>query len=366
MTSLPPDVLELLFDEFQSGPSSGGDNVAVCGLVCKAWLPSSRARLFATVVLRERNTKSFLDIVETASHPIQNFIRTLRLIIRSKDTFIKECSEKLGPFPNATTVYIDADIGKWIPRIQEFKFFPDKFPRLANLTLESSDHNSFSTYHILLAITDCPTLESLEVIGQGFNPIDDRVPESFQSFPPLLHTLHLEMPMSGNIFEVLYELEEPEIDLPVLSSLSMQDAWPQDRSFLGRYLYSNGSTMHHLRFDCSSESMFGDPSALRYCKALRHLDLRFDTSKVPGTLLNILQNLRSPSLATINVMDPDHRAGKSVARQADKWEAVDKALAEERFESLKCLSFTGTPAHEEKLRQAMPLCAARGVLRVIR
>ncbi|KAJ7464525.1 hypothetical protein FB451DRAFT_1263738 [Mycena latifolia] len=356
---LPADVLQLLFDEFQD--ESSGNAVGLCGLVCKAWLPTSRSRLFTTVVLKERNAQSFLDVARTSSLPIRNFIRTL--------TFFKDDSklEALGPFPKATTLFIDADIRKWIPEMAG-TFFPNNFPRLANLNLSLSDYTSISMFDILAAVTPFPTLESLrlDINGHGFDFMDDSVPEVYQ-IPPRLHTLHLGMAMSENFWEILYELAENDgIEIPVLSTLSVQDSWPQGRSFLGRYLWSYGHKMQHLCFDCSSDNMFNEPEALSCCTALRRLDLRIATSKVPGTLISIAEHLASPVLAEINVIDPHQRTGKSLSRKAAKWQELDQALSEEQFAGLRSLSFTLSREFTDLLHESMPLCAARGILRIVK
>ncbi|KAJ7464527.1 hypothetical protein FB451DRAFT_1263742 [Mycena latifolia] len=364
---LPADVLELLFDEFQD--ESGGNAIGLCGLVCRAWLPPSRSRLFATVVLKERSAQSFVDVARTSSLPIKNFILTLRLILRARSTFFQDDSsiEHLGPFPEATTLFIDADIRKWIPEMAG-TFFPNNFPRLTNLNLSLSDYTAISMFDILVAVTPFPTLESLrlDINGHGLDFMDDSMPEVYQ-IPPRLRTLHLGMAMTENFWEILYELAENDgIDIPVLSTLSVQDGWPKGRSFLGRYLWGYGHNMQHLCFDCSSGNMFEAPEALSCCTALRRLDLRITTSKVPGTLISIAEHLASPVLAEINVVGPHKRTGKSLSREVAKWKELDQALSEERFAGLRSLSFTLSQKFTELLHESMPLCAARGILRIVK
>lgn len=379
---LPVDVLELLFDEFQAGGGSDDDAVGQCGLVCRAWLPTSRSRLFTTVILREDNAHAFLDILQTSSFPVKSIIHTLRLIVHKKDTFLQEDSkaiQELGPFPEATTLSVETDLTTWIPRLAA-TLFPNNFPRLSNLNLSAS---AITIHDILVAVTPFQTLESLKLNGDRFDPFDASVPEVYQ-LPPRLHILHFEMDMSANFLEILFELsEEDAIDMPIFSTLSMEDGWPQGRSFVGRYIYSYGRKLQHLRFDCSSDNseqifprhiritlrinqslVFHPPEALHYCTALRRLDLRFGTSKVPSTLLSVANQLNSPDLAAINVLDPDHFTFRSLSRHADKWEKLDQTLSEERFGGLRSLRFTDSRGLAEKLRQSMPLCAARGILRV--
>ncbi|KAJ7699043.1 hypothetical protein B0H17DRAFT_317765 [Mycena rosella] len=363
--ALPADVMKLLFDEFQGE----GTAIGPCRLVCKAWLPASRTRIFAVVDLKERSIQSFLDVVQTSSFPIKNFIRTLRLIVRQQDTFFQGAAENikdLGPFPNATTLTVKANISIWIPTLAD-TFFPHNFPRLSNLNISLSDYTTMSMHDILAAITPFPTLESLKlnVNGQGFAFLDGSVPEVYR-IPPRLHTLHFEMAMAPNFLELLFEMEDnDEIELPAFTTLSMQDSWPQERSFLGRYLRSFGHKMQHLRVDCSSDNMFDVPGALRYCTALRSLELHLDTSKVSGALLFIANYLDSPALTAIKVIDPDQRTGRSLSRHADKWQKLDQVLSEERFTGLDSLSFTFSRGLTERLREGMPLCAARGILRVL-
>ncbi|KAJ7763635.1 hypothetical protein DFH07DRAFT_396503 [Mycena maculata] len=264
---LPHDVFELLLDECQS---DGADNtVGLCGLVCKAWLHPSRARLFTTVVLREHNSNSFLDIVQTSPFPIQSFIHTLHIIIRKKNTFLQETKvEVLGPFPEVTALYIDADVRDWIPEMAA-TFFPNKFPRLSKLSLSVSD-TSLYFFDILSAVTPFPTLESLEMdVAGGFDFTTDDVPETYR-IPPNWHTLHFDMDM-GNIFlEMMFDLasdsdsdsDSEEFSIPLFSTLRLQDSWPQGRSFFGRYLHTYGHKIHRLGFDCASENTSPTRSAV--------------------------------------------------------------------------------------------------------
>ncbi|KAJ7763645.1 hypothetical protein DFH07DRAFT_396802 [Mycena maculata] len=208
----------------------------------------------------------------------------------------------------------------------------------------------------------------MDVAG-GFDFTTDHVPETYR-IPP---NWHFDMDM-GNIFlEMMFDLasdsdsdsDSEEFSIPLFSTLRLQDSWPQGRSFFGRYLHTYGHKIHRLGFDCASENMDSEPDALRCCTALRCLDLRMKTSRIPGTLFGILKYLDSSALTTINVVDPDQWATKSLARQADKWQKLDQALAKERFASVSTLSFTGPSTLEKKLREGLPLCAARGILRVV-
>jgi hypothetical protein len=259
-----------------------------------------------------------------------------------------------------------------------------------NISISAVTENSAITFcDILNTISPLQTLESLKlsVDGQGFNFMDDSLPETY-TIPPHWHTLHFEMARGENFLESLFETAEAdEVAIPVFSSLSMQDGWPQGRCFLGRYLCDYGSEMDYLRFDCSSDNselssvstrdythnskhnpVYKAPEALLFCTALTRLDLRFATSKVPGTLLMIFPYLKSPSLATINVIDPKELVAGSLSRHVDKWQALDQAISEGRFElaGLRTLSFTlSSPGSAEKLHQNMRLCAARGILSVV-
>ncbi|KAJ7097286.1 hypothetical protein B0H15DRAFT_36381 [Mycena belliarum] len=369
---LPADILEILFAESQSSSADSGGDVgaaALCGLVCKAWLPASRARVFSSVTIKERNAQSFLDVAKTSALPLKSFIRMLQLTVRKGDEFFESNSIKeLGPLPNATTLRMKADAEGWIPALAD-TFFPNNFPRLANLDLAVSDFTSISMRDILAAITPFPTLETLklDVKGHGFNFMDDSVPDVYQ-IPPHWRTLVFDMEMAETFWEILFEMEEADmITIPVFSQLRMQGSWPQERSFLGRYLRGYGHKMMALSFDCSDDNMFNPPGALRYCTALHRLDLRLDTRKVPATLISVIEHIRSLSFAEINVFDPDRLTSRSLSgRQVDKWQKLDQALSEERFAGLKKLSFMiPTPGNlADKLLENMTSCAARGILRV--
>ncbi|KAF7356240.1 hypothetical protein MVEN_00955500 [Mycena venus] len=360
---LATDILELLFDEIQD---AGDAAVGMCGLVCKSWLPSSRRRLFADVALRESNANSFLDVVKTSSSPIQSLIQTLRITIRrptSGDSFFESAKiEELGPFLKAITLFVDVDSPNWIP-VLSGTLFPKNLPRLRNLNL--SVVSTISMYDILSAITPLEALECLELRGREFNFFSTSLPESFR-FPTPWSTLRLDLDRAENFFEILFELaDEDDIAIPTFSSLTIKDAWPQQRSFLGRYLRSFGRHLHYFCFDCSRDNMFNEPGALEFCTALHCLDLRFATSKVPSALLEILPHLNSPGLTTINIIDPDELTEKSLSRQVNRWKALDQVFSEDRFAGLRSLTFTfASLALGDKLRQNMPLCAARGILRV--
>ncbi|KAJ7625633.1 hypothetical protein FB45DRAFT_921892 [Roridomyces roridus] len=357
---VPRDVIELFLDAFCDG-SPAKQAVAVCGLVSKDWVAPTRARLFSTVILRQSTIASFLHIVNTSSSSIQPLVRTLRLCVPTTDRTFIDQALKLGSFPEVTTLEIEADIGRWVGRMGQ-ELFPNNFPRLANLDLTAYDGTYFSAYEIFFTIQDFPTLESLKVHGEGFKPLDLRIPQ-VNSLPPNWHTLHLEMPMSGNFFETFNDITRGgRIKMPQFTSLSMRDAWPQARSFLGGYLWRHGSKLQHLSFDASDENMLSEPEALADLTALRTLEIHIETSSVSPALLEIANELKSPELATINVIDPHQMSRRS---KRDEMKQLDEVLAQDSFAKLSCFSFTGNAALESKLREMLPLCATRGIIRVV-
>ncbi|KAJ7742856.1 hypothetical protein B0H16DRAFT_1728018 [Mycena metata] len=367
MVHLPEDIVKLLFDEF--GAAGGTVTVGQCGLVCKSWLPLSRARVFNTVALNEDNAKSFFDVVKTSSSRIRRLVRNVRLEIADGDSFFNpENLKHLGSFPKARTLYVETD-GEWIPTLAT-AYFPKNFPRVSRLRLVVS--TAISMYDILSAVTPLQTLKVLSIDADEFNFMNSEMPEIYR-IPPGLQHLGLDMEMAENFLEILFELaedadaEDPHrFKMPLFPSLGIRDGWPQGRSFFGRYLYTFGEQMRALWFDPTRENTYNEPEALSFCTGLQFIKLRFEPRvNVADTLLEIVPHLQSPALATIMLTGVGLR---TLSRGQDKWQILDRAFSEERFVGLRRLQFhfdggdEESAAGVEKLKEILPLCAARGIL----
>ncbi|KAJ7020617.1 hypothetical protein C8F04DRAFT_1403543 [Mycena alexandri] len=367
MVHLPEDIVKLLFDELGAALAGGAVTVGQCGLVCKSWLPLSRAQVFNTVALNERNAKSFFDVVETSSSRIRRLVRIVRLEIADGDSFFSaENLQHLGSFPKARTLYVETN-GEWIPTLAA-AYFSKNFPRLLRLSLVVS--TTISMYDILCVVTPLQTLKYLSLDADEFNFMSSALPETYR-IPPGLHYLGLDMEMAENFLEILFEMadgaddEDPHrFKMPLFSSLGIRNGWPQGRSFLGRYLHTFGKQIQYLWFDCTRENMYDEPEALSFCTGLQLIKLRLKRVNVADTLLEIVPHLQSPALTTIRVTGVGLRA---LSKRQDKWRTLDQAFSEERFAGLRRLDFdfdgsdVESAAGVERLQEILPLCAARGL-----
>lgn len=81
---------------------------------------------------------------------------------------------------------------------------------------------------------------------------------------------------------------------------------------------------------------------------------------MPGAALQILPHLRSSNLLVVKLIDT-----YGLAIFPDRWEKLDKGLADARFAHLSIVVQSASPTYASELPNCMPLAVARGVFRVV-
>jgi hypothetical protein len=75
MSSLPSELTDAVIDHLHADKIA----LAVCALVCKEWLPTSRYHLFSTINVNEGNIQQFFDILDTPLCIWQPLVRHLNM-----------------------------------------------------------------------------------------------------------------------------------------------------------------------------------------------------------------------------------------------------------------------------------------------
>ncbi|KAJ6530034.1 hypothetical protein DFH09DRAFT_1370824 [Mycena vulgaris] len=373
--SLPVEIVDQIIDHLLQINHQGKiHDVAVCGLVCRAWLPSSRYHLFSRPSLTNKNITAFLDVVQTSPFPILSFARYVCISIGSataasaSDSILLRRLEKLDPFLRVTKLRFDSPhlvsdrcrqvVGRSFENITTLQFF------IAILPLNS----------ILAALPSFPALERLGFHLVIFAEEEPRQSPSYD-FPPTWHALYLTVPSSSSFGEYLFQKLLSLATIPVLSSLSAHETCPEENSFMTEYLRHLGDRLQYLQLEPSCgyarEGELG--AGLRYSTDLRCLELNLQNDRanhLAYTALPILRCLRSRKLAKIIVTG----IGSNGPLQLDMvdsysalWQQLDEALAGEWFGNLQSFTIvvksrTVGTSHLEKY---MPWSVSRGILRVV-
>ncbi|KAJ7097281.1 hypothetical protein B0H15DRAFT_36203 [Mycena belliarum] len=359
--TLPQELVDLILCEFKTDIRSERRFIAQCGLICRAWLPSSRYRLFADFELTDRNVKALLRIVETSPFPIPTFIRSLAVSsCQEEDGLLEKPFRKLGPLPQVTTLRVTMDHDVLALNVA---LLAQRFANLPHLVLHTCKLPISAVFD---AVSRFPALKNIGLHWVGFDR-DAPPPLRGSRFPSECNTLSLNL-MTSDIsafFKAVLSLDT----IPVFTSLSVYGADPKEGTSLGDYLRHMGDRLHHFCFE-RSDSVFDDActGALSFSTGLRRLDLVVKHAMdVPGIVLRVLIKLHSIHLTAVNVTDT--YGNPNVGRVIDeRWQAADKELAHARFANLRAFTFEVSPEGRADVSQvpliSMPLAQARGILRI--
>ncbi|KAF8152853.1 hypothetical protein K438DRAFT_1863947, partial [Mycena galopus ATCC 62051] len=347
----------------------------VCGLVCKRWLPRSRFHLFSRVVLDAKNLPSFIDIIDANSLPsksihILSFIQHLQLRFagRPLDAVLLD---RIHDCPNL--IGIEIWISDMSPNpennIQFYRSLQTHLPLLA------SSSASFSRFDFRLprnpisgipvgAIVDIigsiPSVESVTVHGVYSYIIPDAEFAQRESLPYLrplhMHTLEIR---SYQGVQLLTSAILSQHILPNLRSLTLRAGLDPIEEFIQRV----GAQLESLTLSFL-EAPHSVPTIgrfIRYTTQLRELQVFL---LEPSPILNILSVLPAYDWDTISFVlineDP---------RTVIHWGSIDKALADERFRTLRRFllnRITGvadaTPILIPETKMSMPLASTRGII----
>ncbi|KAJ7474046.1 hypothetical protein FB451DRAFT_1558302 [Mycena latifolia] len=356
------------------------DTMSSCGLVCKRWLPRSRCHLFSKVSLNPDSLRSFVDLIDSSSFPILSFIRHLTL---EHDTDLFDTTHwaldwaRLHPCPNLNRIEItfgavlDRQAERWLsshlcPQIRAWNDNSSSVSRL-DLTSTSPVCSVSLSWRSIINIMAClPCIDTLRVYRIQLASLPVTAPSLVLS-----HLANLDLDLmddtKGNLF-FTWLLSLPVV--PILQSLSLRGVLVTngDWSDIAAYIQRGGGGLESL--DLGLEG---------YWKVI----LEFQRQIYPNTtsLCHLTIDIWNPSqLLDLIPILPGSENLKSVTvsvcwaqlKDWDKfpWSALDTALAEPQFRTLKRFSIdvyeysreNEVPLVPPQMKLLMPLANARGIL----
>ncbi|KAK7024944.1 hypothetical protein R3P38DRAFT_1055051 [Favolaschia claudopus] len=357
---LPPEIVDLIVEQFQLTTRDDKRCIARMGLVCKDWLPSSRYRFFSDVDLNDHTSGPFLAVLENTPFPVTNYIRSLGLSFAGReDTFeIEAMLRTLGHLPLVKTLRItlnDQVLAGNASLITEL------FPGTTHLVFRgiplalNSILSTAMGFHSLKSLK----LDWVDVVAAS----ESDEPLSSYHLSPKLESIELDPldPGNGNTFFGAILGLHP---VPVISSLSIREVNPSEPSSLGRYLLHLGSALRHLRMESPSRDAPRDHlTALRYCTGLQQLDLVYHHGSDVGTSVSrAISIIESRTLTVITVL---HKS--SVDTSPSEWQAVDEQLADSQFAKLQVFRLGSIePGLVRTAFENMPMASRRGILRSVK
>ncbi|KAJ7115034.1 hypothetical protein C8R44DRAFT_881067 [Mycena epipterygia] len=136
-TDVPLELHDLIIDHLHGQKRDLG----TCGLLCKAWLPSSRRHLFASVTLHKNNWPEFFRLLESPLATFTEFINSLEVLQTGHDENFNEVIARLPPIA-ATSLQLS-----WV-------CFQD---------IDIDQHDFATPYQVALLVSNFPWLEKLSV-----------------------------------------------------------------------------------------------------------------------------------------------------------------------------------------------------------
>ncbi|KAJ7872731.1 hypothetical protein B0H13DRAFT_2059192 [Mycena leptocephala] len=368
------------------------DSVAMCGLVCKKWLPRSRFHLFSSTKLSNEtgtdNIQSFFRLLAGSPLPLLSFVQSLDLDLVGGPLRDEEMT-RLHNLRILTSMRIRTAAFHTPKELQQ-EFYESLMTHIPFIAIGSP---LLSCFHLDLStdlplpilihlVSSMPSLEYLRIgsgnHGEKFDilEIDSETPPT-GSFPPGLLALEVNLARgAGLLFAWLLSLPV----LPILRSLAltlclMPGEYPLAVSLhpLDIHLRRAGSELESLSLSLSGLLYDPDDDLGEVFKFERRLlesasrlrVLNFTTSQNASILPEILGFLPASRLSTLTVA-----VQYSGEEMLPIWEQMDRALAHPKFEALETFALEDTLADlkedisllGEEARTAMPMANARGIL----
>ncbi|KAJ7433872.1 hypothetical protein FB451DRAFT_284168 [Mycena latifolia] len=354
------------------------DAMSSCGLVCKRWLPRSRYHLFSQVSLNAKNLDSFVDLVESSRLPVLSYIRHLILVFLGSPLDTTHLA-RLHPCQNLTSIKLflpfqlieTSDALRWLSSEEDLRThlrsWHDRsvcFSSLAFGTIRLLE----MPFHTITDLISCvPGITTLKISGISIST--GSLGTTNCAHPTRLDHLGLSLYRGGfpRVFSWLLSLPA----IPILRSLTLHemlgpdDQVDEDWTPITAYLQQVGDGLLSLQlaFLTTQGCLNFQRYMLPYTPNLRNLTL--------------IVNLPSDVLDTILLLRTSHSWNSifvhinPVAAGDELWSALDAALAEPHFRTLKRFSidfFTwhlpqpDAPSIIPQPRLLMPLANARGIL----
>ncbi|KAJ6480882.1 hypothetical protein C8R45DRAFT_905493 [Mycena sanguinolenta] len=355
---LPQEIVDFVVGEFRLDVRVEKRMIAQCGLVCKAWFPSSRYRLFSDVNVDDHTITSFLDAVDKSLFAIPIVIRSLGLSFSGRENTVglDESLRRLGPLPLVVALRLtmnDDILLRSLPLLQ------NTFPNITSLVLRNVPLPIDSVFRTVSAFQ---LLKSLELDWVRLSYPDEK--GKSYPLPPQWNSLTLDLLPdnyrdSQKFFAAILTLNP----IPILSSLAVREIHTAENAPIGKYLARFGNALTYIRLESGPSKFFNDHDidGLKYCTGLRRLDFEFHCpSAIANTVLDVLRCLRCRNLVQVDIV---HKFGGDFT--TDRWQQLDAKLAEEQFAQLR--SFRLKSKSEivvTGVARRMPLLKARGILQV--
>ncbi|KAI0335506.1 hypothetical protein GY45DRAFT_1366599 [Cubamyces sp. BRFM 1775] len=300
---IPPEILEIIFIEFQRDPNGVSDNqwlfyiekdtqaLASCSLVCRWWSPVARAQLFRYVILTldRHSSDKFLAFIQSTPH-VASLIRCLLLISNTGSHAGRgECPALLvgivGALPALSRVgFYDFRLLGWPRGVP----MPLRSTYLAHLTLRRLSYEPASDpYRVpfdILSLFDVGRLVSFN--NRLYNPgRDEHIPDMFVRPGSKLPTVR-ELVLDDCDCFVKCNLERGGLDVERIRLLSLTwSAFGEPRyaqSLISRY--GTYATDVHLNLcmmagdERSYGASFWEPFSLARCARVERLRLSWTHS----------------------------------------------------------------------------------------
>ncbi|KAJ7255314.1 hypothetical protein C8J57DRAFT_606449 [Mycena rebaudengoi] len=266
MARIPPELVDMIVSKAYDNPPL----LAVCGLVCRSWLASSRFHLLnGPVVLRPGNVNAFTQVLANPASTLPPYIRTLEissgnLAGQSYDSqWLDPCIQVLADLPCVTEFLLEnIHWGHMNPRTKTAIL--SGFQSLAHLEIRAAQFDS--VLQVTQLVCSKPLLEIL-----SFDDIAWKDPsfESPTTVPASLRSLRLSNCYKRDVLEWLVS----HSSLPPIHHIQLGPVYPQDTVSIGRFLERLGANLFTLELEFSSLDAGGD--AEDFCA---HVDLSHNSA----------------------------------------------------------------------------------------
>ncbi|KAJ7449438.1 hypothetical protein B0H11DRAFT_2289488 [Mycena galericulata] len=346
--------------------SINGESTAICGLVCKAWLPRSRYHLFYTVNITAKSLGSFVDLIDKSSVPLLSYIRHLRLYYLGNplDASHLGC---LHPCPSLESIRVEVDGEGPTPESAEsfdnlqihLQCWSANSLLLSRFELSLFDVKSFPLRTVTQFISCLPSVQELGILfflsQDGFSEDDSDTDELPLFVPTRLTHLNIRAYKGSNLFFSWL------LSLPTLPRVkSLEFTVHEDTEQLAAYIQRAGRELESLT--SHMEGPWSDTLSFYqriYPCTPKLQSLSFKCPN-PSDILQILP-LVPANLNSLHIIMQFPSTDNSL------WRRIDYALAEPRFRNLQRFSmgFTdfSSPYNSLPERKALfPLADARGII----
>jgi len=255
VTTIPQELVDTIVDYLHADLHV----LATCGIVCRAWLPSSRYHLFQCVFLNPQNTSKFSELLSSPCSTIATSVQFLEI----SNEVIGRQNQSLYQWLEHSMIHLADLTAVKSLRIRNMVWSEVKpetksillcsFRILRELELWGVD---FKTLTQLLDIACAfPSLERISVddlgwVDPSFEP--PRSPE--RRLPSTLHTLHLGYCYKRDILHWIL-VHHP---VPIIHHIHLGTVYQKDTNAIGQYLRFLGSALHTLRLGFSDLDAGGD------------------------------------------------------------------------------------------------------------